>query len=153
MLKCCYGTLSKKDFIKVLEIPIFYKSFLNFTDHISTYRKTSFNVNDFMSENNFNNFNYHLLTNKKDIIGFCATEKLITNTIYLSSYIINPFYRGKGYNDYFMKNITNNIKLNHHKIELKVHEDNIKALNTYINNDYFIINKENKRYIMNRILR
>lgn len=54
---------------------------------------------------------------------------------------------------FFMKNITNNLKLNFHKIELKVHEDNIKALNSYINNDYFIINKENKRYIMNKKLR
>lgn len=101
MLKCCYETLSKKDFIKVLDKPIFYKSLSNFTNYIASYRHTSFNINDLISENNFNNYNYHLMKNNKDIIGFCLTEKLITDTIYLSSYIINPYYRGKGYNDFF----------------------------------------------------
>ena len=155
MQKCCYETLSKKNFIKVLDTSIFYKSFFNFTDHISSYRKTPFNINDFISENNnnFNQLNYHILKNKKDIIGFCSTEKLMNDTIYLSSYIVNTFYRGMCYNNFFMKKITNNLKLNYHKIELKVHEDNIKALNSYLSNDYFIINKENKRYIMNKILR
>jgi hypothetical protein len=54
MLKCCYDTLSKKDFIKVLKNPIFYKSLSNFTNHMSLYRNTSFNINDFISENNYN---------------------------------------------------------------------------------------------------
>lgn len=153
MLKCCYGTFSKKDFIKVLETPLFYKSLSDLTHHISTYRNTSFNMNDLISENNFNQFSYHFLRDKEDIIGFCKTEKLMNDTIYLSSYILNPFYRGMGYNDFFMKNIINNLKVNHIKIELKVHEDNIKALNSYIKNDYFIINKQNKRYIMNKVLK
>jgi ribosomal protein S18 acetylase RimI-like enzyme len=152
-----YRMISNESFLRILENKNFYCSIQNFTKYLSDYRNTNTNINDLINENNYflkNNLNYHFLVNKQDIIGFCKTEETNQNNIYLYSYLINPYYRGLGYNNIFMNNICSNLKnMDYNKIELKVHQDNIKAINTYINNDYHTIDKINSRYIMNKILK
>jgi ribosomal protein S18 acetylase RimI-like enzyme len=152
-----YRMISNQGFLQLLENKEFYYSVNNFCKYMSEYRGSNTTLNDLLNENNYylkNNLNYHFLLNKKDIIGFCKTEETNNKNIYLYSYIINPFYRGFGYNNTFMNNICTNLKkLDYNKIELKVHQDNIKAVNTYINNNYYIKDKFNSRYIMNKQLK
>jgi len=152
-----YRMISNESFLRLLDNNNFYNSMFNFSKYLSNYRLSNTTINDLVNENNNfinNKLNYHLLLNKMEIIGFCKTEETKLNNIYLYSYIINPSYRGFGYNNLFMNLICNNLKdLNYNKIELKVHQDNIKAINTYTNNNYYITDKFNSRYIMNKQLK
>lgn len=120
---------------------------------ISDYRKTNFTFTDLLQECKGNDVRHFLLLNDKqdDLIGVCKTETIIKNqTAYLSSFVINPYYRG-GYGSIFMSSVSNILYLmNYKKIELKVHEDNISAQKCYEKNDFDYISKENKRFIMNK---
>jgi ribosomal protein S18 acetylase RimI-like enzyme len=111
-------------------------------------------MNDFISESNQrNNIHYHMMFDTDTIVGFCKTETTLKNRLYLYSYLIHPMYRGKGYNRFFMNSICENMKQRgHDTIELKVHEDNRTAYNGYSNCGFQVKDKQNKRFIMERLL-
>ena len=109
-------------------------------------------MNDFISESNHNSL-YHMMVEKDTIVGFCKTETTLKNRLYLYSYLIHPLYRGKGYNRFFMNGVCENLKQQgHDRVELKVHEDNKIAYNGYSLNGFRAKDKQEKRYIMERLL-
>jgi RimJ/RimL family protein N-acetyltransferase len=116
------------------------------------YKKSGFNYSDYYSENEFNNYNHYFLLDNNKLMGLTRIELTQKNTAYLSSFIINPEYRG-GYGKVFLNLVCSDlIKKNIDKIELKVHEDNFIAQNCYLKSGFKIDSKLNKRYIMNKII-
>ena len=110
-------------------------------------------MNDFISENKNQNLHYHMMVDKDTIVGFCKTETTLKNRLYLYSYLIHPMYRGKGYNRVFMNGVCENLKQQRHDtVELKVHEDNLAAYNGYSYSGFRVKDKQEKRYIMERLL-
>lgn len=119
---------------------------------ICDYRNTSFNYRDYCSENENNNFNHYYLLDNQRLIGLTRIELTQKKSAYLSSFIINPDYRG-GYGKVFINLVCQDlINKNIDKIELKVHEDNVIAQNCYLKSGFKIDSKLDKRYIMNKTL-
>lgn len=132
----------------------FYNSIHMLNHSISVYRNTNYTMNDFISESNqSDNTHYHMMCNADTIVGFCKTETTLKNRLYLYSYLIHPMYRGKGYNRFFMNSVCENMKQRgHNTIELKVHEDNRSAYSGYSNCGFQVKDKQNKRFVMERLL-
>jgi RimJ/RimL family protein N-acetyltransferase len=133
----------------------FYNALSGFTQPIATYRNTSFTFQDMLSENASHNGFYAIAHNNNDtILGMCKLEPLKKyERVYLSSYIINPSVRGTGFNKEFLTAVLYHPQVQpYSRIELKVHEDNMKAYNTYKSLGFNALSKENKRHIMEYIL-
>jgi len=103
-----------------------------------------------ISENTNYNGIYAITHDNDSILGICKLEPLKKyERVYLSSYIINPSVRGSGFNKHFLTSLLYNPVLQpYSRIELKVHEDNQKAYNTYKSIGFNTLAKEHKRHIM-----
>jgi len=146
--------LTAREIRHALNYERFYNAIRVLNHSISAYRGTNYTMNDFISENNRNcDLQYHIMVDKDTILGFCKTETTLNNRLYLYSYLIHPLYRGKGYNRYFMNSVCDNLKQRGQTtVELKVHEDNLGAYNGYIHSGFQVKDKQEKRYIMERLL-
>lgn len=144
--------LTAREIRHALNYERFYNSIRVLNHSISVYRGTEYTMNDFISECNRDS-RHHMMFDKDTIVGFCKTDTTLKNRLYLYSYLIHPLYRGKGYNRFFMNGVCTNLKqLGHDKVELKVHEDNLGAYNGYIHSEFHVKDKQDKRYIMERLL-
>lgn len=146
--------LTAREIRHALNYERFYNSIRVLNHSISAYRGTKYTMNDFISENNSNlTLQYHMMFEKDTIVGFCKTETTLKHRLYLYSYLIHPMYRGKGYNRFFMNGVCENLKQQGPaRIELKVHEDNLGAYNGYIHSGFQVKGKQEKRYIMERLV-
>ena len=145
--------LTAREIRHALHYERFYNTICVLNNNISVYRNTNYTMNDFISESNSGNIHYHMMVDKDTIVGFCKTETTLKNQLYLYSYLIHPMYRGKGYNRFFMNSVCENLKQRgHDTIELKVHEDNRFAYNGYSNCGFQVKDKQEKRFIMERLL-
>ena len=138
----------------------FYNAIRTLNKNISVYRNTDYTMGDFLAENKtIRPLQYSMLFDNTTIAGFCKTEVTRNNRIYLYSYLIDPQYRGKiisdnvSYNSLFMNCVCESFRQqNYSTLELKVHEENVKAYNGYIQNGFHTTSKQEKRYMMEKKL-
>lgn len=111
---------------------------------ISDYRNTPFTLNDGFCEWKGDGF-LCIGHNHKDIIGIMRVD---INPKYwnISSFIINPEYRSRGYGNFFLNQYSDK------PIYLRVKNDNEAAIQLYLKNHYKIIDKCDGRYNMKKTL-
>ncbi len=109
---------------------------------ISKYRKTSFTLNDGMSEWKGNG-GLLMVHTQEDIIGMLRIDAY--RTFYsISSVIVNPIYRGNGYSNVLM----NVIKGLDKPVHLRVRQHNEPAINLYSKHGFKILEPCEDRYLM-----
>ena len=150
-----FGQLTAKEVGEALHHEPFYNSVATLNKSIGAYRNTNYTMDDFIAENCGRNLKYSMLFDTSNIVGFCKTNTTQKNRVYLHSYLIHPDYRGSklynkvSYNELFLSCVCKSLRP-HSIIELKVHEDNLKAYNGYRRHNFLTTSKQEKRYMMEK---
>lgn len=154
-----FGQFTAKEVRDALYHEPFYNSVNALNKTIGTYRNTNYTMDDFMAENHGRQLQYSMMFDTSNIVGFCKTDITQKNRVYLHSYLIHPDYRGCklenriSYNELFLSCVCESVRLRSHSIiELKVHEDNVKAYNGYRHHNFYTTSKQDKRYMMEKQL-
>ena len=109
---------------------------------LSEYRKTSFSLQDGVSE--WKGKGGLLFATKDDeLIGLLRLDKH-NNYTELSSFVIHPSHRGFGYGNQMLDHVIKNIDS---KIYLRVHRDN-PAYHLYSRNGFKVEDLVNNRFVM-----
>lgn len=120
--------------------------------HIAAYRQTPFTVTDWTSEHT-PTARYHVWWEGEALRAYCKTEETRTGRLYLSSFLVNPAFRGTHTGTTFLASLLGAAHMRGYEhVLLKVHEDNLAAQRLYGSAGFTSKQKWNQRYEMERMM-